>query len=173
MYFGKLLCGRAVVRVVALLDILMFDINIRLDVCCNAAHSHPERIPCSTLTSTFECGLVWQEDAQVVEEAAGRPRRAVRNAQGTTSVKSTSKSTIVKLAPPKAVGLPKPPQVLAKVRGLVAEWKFGFMCWLHAMLANGMNSTNNSHVGLWMALGLLGGDCHETTNTEEKMSRHP
>ena len=131
----------------------MFDINIRLDVCCNAAHSHPERIPCSTLTSTFECGLVWQEDAQVVEEAAGRPRRAVRNAQGTTSVKSTSKSTIVKLAPPKAVGLPKPPQVLAKVRGLVAEWKFGFMCWLHAMLANGMNSTNNNHVGLWMALG--------------------
>ena len=101
----------------------------------------------------FECGLLWQEDAQVVEEVAGRPRRAVRNAQGTTSMKSTSKSTIVKLAPPKAVGLPKPPQILAKVRELVAEKKFGFMCWLHAILANGMNSANNSYVGLWMALG--------------------
>jgi hypothetical protein len=73
-----------------------------------------------------ECGLTWQEDAQVVEGASGRPRRAVRNAHGTTSTKATSKSTIVKLAPPKAVGLPKPPQILAKVRGSVIEWEFGF-----------------------------------------------
>ena len=74
-----------------------------------------------------ECGLNWQDDAQVVEEAAGRPRRAVQNAHSTTSAKSTSKSIIVKLAPPKAVGLPKPPQILAKVRELVIEWKFGFI----------------------------------------------
>ena len=81
--------------------------------------------------------MIWQEDAQV------------------------------KLAPPKAVGLPKPPQILAKVRELVIEWKFGFipvcsqedqrkrmlMCWFHVMLANGINSTNTCHVGFLMALG--------------------
>ena len=105
---------------------------------------------------THERGTILQENAQVVEEGTGRPRRSVRNSPVKTLAKSISKSTIVKLAPPKAVGLPKPPQILAKVRELVIEWKFGFipvcsqedqrkrmlMCWLHVMLVNGINSTN-------------------------------
>jgi hypothetical protein len=47
----------------------------------------------------------------VPEESTGRPRRAVRSAQ--------AKSTMAKLGAPKAVGLPKPPQILAQVRELV------------------------------------------------------
>ena len=56
-------------------------------------------------------GLLWQDDVPAPEESAGRPRRAVRSAQ--------AKSTMAKLGAPKAVGLPKPPQILAKVRELV------------------------------------------------------
>ena len=41
------------------------------------------------------------------EESAGRPRRVGRSA---------AKSTMVKLSAPKAVGLPKPPQIPPKVR---------------------------------------------------------
>ena len=55
----------------------------------------------------------------IPEESAGRPRRAARSAQ--------AKSTMGKLGAPKAVGLPKPPQILAKVR------EFMFAC-LHCLL---------------------------------------
>ena len=56
-----------------------------------------------------ECGLFWQEDVHVLEEGGGRPQRAVRNTQAINAAKTTTKSTMVKLGAPKAVGLPKPP----------------------------------------------------------------
>ena len=64
--------------------------------------------------------MLWQDDVPAPEESAGRPRRAGRSAQ--------AKSTMAKLGAPKAVGLPKPPQTLAKVRVLL------FVC-LHCLLA--------------------------------------
>ena len=65
-----------------------------------------------------ECGLFWQEDVQVAEESSGRPRRTGRSAQAANAAKTSAKSTMVKLGAPKPVGLPKPPQVPAKVRGI-------------------------------------------------------
>ena len=62
--------------------------------------------------------MLWENDVPVPEELAGRPRRAGKSAQ--------AKSTMAKLGAPKGVGLPKPPQILAKVRELV------FVC-LHCL----------------------------------------
>jgi hypothetical protein len=53
------------------------------------------------------CGCTWQEDVHTTEESPGRPRRVGRSA---------AKSAMVKLSAPKAVGLPKPPQLSPKVR---------------------------------------------------------
>ena len=55
----------------------------------------------------------------VPEEAGGRPRRVGRSAQATNAAKSTAKSIVAKLGAPPTVGLPKPPQIFAKVRELV------------------------------------------------------
>jgi hypothetical protein len=55
--------------------------------------------------------MLLQDEVPVPEESGGRPRRAGRSAQ--------AKSSMAKLGAPKAVGLPKPPQNLAKVRELV------------------------------------------------------
>jgi hypothetical protein len=88
---------------------------------------------CRTQRTSFETkqywpGMLWQDDVSAPEELAGRPRRAGRIAQ--------AKSTMAKLGAPKAVGLPKPPQTLAKVRELVYE------C-LHCLLACRMSEEHS------------------------------
>ena len=45
--------------------------------------------------------------------------RVGRSAQATNAAKSTAKSTMAKLGAPPAVGMPKPPQMFAKVREVV------------------------------------------------------
>ena len=118
---------------------------------------HSRTLGTSVATIEHWCGMLWQDEVPVPEESGGRPRRAGRSAQ--------AKSTMAKLGAPKAVGLPKPPQTLAKVRDLV------FVClhcllacrrseedsyvvtstmWSHVML---WLTTNRGHVVLWMPVG--------------------
>ena len=79
--------------------------------------------------------MLWKDDLPVPEESAGRPCRAGRSA--------LAKSTMAKLGAPKAVGLPKPPQILAKVRELV------FVC-LHCLLACRRSETHTYIVTSFM-----------------------
>ena len=70
----------------------------------------------SDIKTCHPCGCTWQEDVQAAEESVGRPRRVRRSA---------TKSAMVKLNAPKAVGLPKPPQIPPKVRETMHVCQFG------------------------------------------------
>lgn len=62
-----------------------------------------------------DCVVFQQNNVQIPEESAGCPQHTKRSAHAMTATKPTTNTTIFKVVAPKAIGLPKPPQISPKV----------------------------------------------------------
>ena len=100
--------------------------------------------------------------------------------------KPTTKSTMVKLGAPKVVGLPKPPQISAKVRELVIDMSIQVdspcsqkdrpeqvhMHTMHVLLLTEWNPLIDVIVLCEWRWDVAGWKWHKTTDAVEKMRRH-